>query len=249
VRVLLTAVRCDKGDPVVNLGRHVRLLEVGKLAACHLVVFPEMSLSGSVDPVQYPDRALALDHRIVGLLVQATRGRPAALFGIAEASADGRFLITQLLASDGELRGAYRKRHLGEGEEAFSTGASRAVLDFNGRPLGVAICAESGVDEAFDDAAGAGANVSLLCAGPGLHGRRLDDAARAEGLAWWIEKGLGDAVHHARRCGLWIAMSTQAGATADEDFPGLAALVNPAGEVVARLPDWREGELIVEVPD
>jgi predicted amidohydrolase len=43
-------------------------------------------------------------------------------------------------------------------------------------------------------------------------------------------------------------MSTQAGATVDEDFPGLAALVDPAGEVIARLPDWKEGELVVEVP-
>jgi predicted amidohydrolase len=249
VRVLLTAVKCDKGDPVVNLARHVRLLEVAKLAGCRLVVFPEMSLSGSVDPEQYPERALALGHPIVGLLVEATRGGPAALFGIAEAAADGLFLITQLLASDGELRGAYRKRHLGEGEEAFSIGVSRAVFDFNDGPIGVAICAESGVDEAFDDAADAGANVSFLCSAPGLHGRRFDDAARAEGFAWWLDKGLGDAQRHARRRGLWIAMSTQAGATVDEDFPGLAALVNPAGEVVARLPDWSEGELVVEVPD
>lgn len=247
--MLLTAVRCDKGDPVVNLARHVRLLEVAKVAGCRLVVFPEMSLSGSVDPEQHPERALALGHPTVGLLVEATRGRPAALFGIAEAAADGRFLITQLLASDGELRGAYRKRHLGEGEEAFSTGESRAVFDFNDGPIGVAICAESGVDEAFDDAADAGATVSFLCSAPGLHGRRDDDAARAEGFDWWLDKGLGDAQRHARRRGLWIAMSTQAGATADEDFPGLAALINPAGDVVARLPDWNEGELVVEVPD
>jgi hypothetical protein len=42
-------------------------------------------------------------------------------------------------------------------------------------------------------------------------------------------------------------MTTQAGATEDEDFPGLAALVTPTG-VVARLPDWRPGSLVVEVP-
>jgi 8-oxo-dGTP pyrophosphatase MutT (NUDIX family) len=41
-------------------------------------------------------------------------------------------------------------------------------------------------------------------------------------------------------------MTTQAGPTEDEDFPGLAALVSPAGEV-ARLPDWRPGSLVVEV--
>jgi 8-oxo-dGTP pyrophosphatase MutT (NUDIX family) len=41
-------------------------------------------------------------------------------------------------------------------------------------------------------------------------------------------------------------MATQAGSTEDEDFPGLAALVLPSGEV-ARLPDWRAGSLIAEV--
>ena len=41
-------------------------------------------------------------------------------------------------------------------------------------------------------------------------------------------------------------MTTQAGATEDEDFPGLAALVSPDGQV-ARLPDWRPGSLVAEV--
>jgi predicted amidohydrolase len=43
-------------------------------------------------------------------------------------------------------------------------------------------------------------------------------------------------------------MATQAGSTEDEDFPGLAALVTPAGEVAARLPDWRPGTLTVDIP-
>ena len=34
----------------------------------------------------------------------------------------------------------------------------------------------------------------------------------------------------------------------DEDFPGLAALVSPDGDVVERLPDWRAGTLVVELP-
>jgi hypothetical protein len=42
-------------------------------------------------------------------------------------------------------------------------------------------------------------------------------------------------------------MATQAGATEDQDFPGLAALVSPSGEVT-RLPGWRPGTMAVEVP-
>jgi predicted amidohydrolase len=51
-----------------------------------------------------------------------------------------------------------------------------------------------------------------------------------------------------RRCGLWIAQAGQAGATEDEDFPGLAALTSPDGEVTARLPDWHPGTLVVDIP-
>jgi 8-oxo-dGTP pyrophosphatase MutT (NUDIX family) len=47
---------------------------------------------------------------------------------------------------------------------------------------------------------------------------------------------------------LWVGIATQAGATHDEDFPGLAALVSPDGEVVRRLPDWRPGTLVVDIP-
>jgi len=43
-------------------------------------------------------------------------------------------------------------------------------------------------------------------------------------------------------------MATQAGSTVDEDFPGIAALIDPSGEVVDRLPDWRAGTLVVDVP-
>jgi predicted amidohydrolase len=45
-----------------------------------------------------------------------------------------------------------------------------------------------------------------------------------------------------------VGLSTQAGTTEDEDFPGLAALVSPAGEVVERLADWRPGTLVVDIP-
>jgi predicted amidohydrolase len=113
----------------------------------------------------------------------------------------------------------------------------------------VAICAEAGYDEPFDDAAAGGAGVMLFPAAPGLYGpRRTDEASWRRGLAWWEGSSLGDAARHARRRRLWVAQAGQAGATEDEDFPGLAALTSPDGKVTARLPDWRPGTLVVDVP-
>jgi len=48
--------------------------------------------------------------------------------------------------------------------------------------------------------------------------------------------------------GFRVMLAAQAGCTVGEDFPGLAALVAPTGEVAARLPDWREGTLIAYLP-
>jgi predicted amidohydrolase len=45
-----------------------------------------------------------------------------------------------------------------------------------------------------------------------------------------------------------VALATQAGSAVDEDFPGIAALIAPTGEIVARLPDWRAGTLVVDLP-
>jgi predicted amidohydrolase len=152
------------------------------------------------------------------------------------------------VAAEGELLGVQRKRYLGEGEEAFTAAEGDAVFDYRGTRFGVAICAEAGHDAPFNAAADAGASLVLFPAAPGLYGRRTDEESWRAGFAWWEQCSLDDASRHARRLRLWIAQAGQAGVTADEDFPGLAALTGPDGTVVDRLPDWKEGVLRVTVP-
>jgi predicted amidohydrolase len=106
----------------------------------------------------------------------------------------------------------------------------------------------AGFDAPFDAARAAGASLVLFPAAPGLYGRRTDEASWRRGFSWWEGSSLGDAARHAQRLRLWIALAGQAGSTAGEDFPGLAALVRPDGSVAARLPDWQPGVLTVEFP-
>jgi predicted amidohydrolase len=248
MRVLLEAMNAAKGLVDANLRRHVEVLERARSAGCDLAVFPELSLTGSVDPARHPERALPIDAEPVRALVAETRRiGVAAVFGIAERAGEA-FHITQLYAHGGRLGGRYRKRHLGEGEEAYQPGSERGVFELGSVRFGVVICAEGGVDFPWAEAAGAGASLVLFCSAPGLYGRRTDEASWRAGHDWWVGCGLGDAIRHARALGAWVAMATQAGETEDEDFPGLAALVTPDGEVAARLPDWRPGTLVVEVP-
>jgi predicted amidohydrolase len=255
VRALLAAIRCHKGDLEQNLAAHLGVLAEAKAEGCELALFPEMSLTGSADPVAHPEWLIGLGHPAVAALAEATgETGVGACFGVAERSPDGTPYITQVFAAagrvtgDGDAGGVQRKRHLGEGEQAFTPATESLVFGHAGVRFGVAICAEGGFDGPFDAAAAGGARLVLFPAAPGLYGRRTDEASWQRGFDWWEGSALGDARRHARRRGLWIALAGQAGSTVDEDFPGLAALVGPDGEVAARLPDWRPGLLLADIP-
>ncbi|MDQ3145706.1 MAG: carbon-nitrogen hydrolase family protein [Actinomycetota bacterium] len=250
MRILLAAMTSQKGDVAGNLAQHVALLEQAATGGCDLAVFPEMSLTGSVDPTRRPDRLLAEDSAPVLALARATgRTGVAALFGLAErGDVDGGAHISQVFARMGEVVGTYRKRHFGDDEDGFTAGGEHVVFEVGAARFGVAICAEADIDGPWAAARAAGADLVCFCAAPGLHGRRTDVDGWRAGHRWWVDHGLGAVRRHARRRRLWVAMATQAGATADEDFPGGAALVDPDGAVTARLPDWRPGTLVVDVP-
>ena len=183
MRALLAAIGCHKGDVGQNLAAHLGLLAVARAEGCELVLFPEMSLTGSADPAAHPERLIALDHPAVAALAEATgETGVGACFGVAERSPDGAPHIAQVFAAAGRVAGVQRKRHLGEGEEAFTPATEAVVFDHAGARFGVAICAEAGFDGPFDAAAAGGARLVLFPAAPGLHGRRTDEASWQRGF-------------------------------------------------------------------
>jgi predicted amidohydrolase len=208
-----------------------------------------MSLTGYVDVVRHPEAAIAPDDAAVLALAHATAETGvAALFGITERLDGSTFRIAQVFAAGGEVRGIYRKRHLGEGEEMFTAGTEPVVFELGGRKFGVGICAEGHVDFPWDEPVAAGADVLFFPAAPGLNDRCADEAGWRAGFEWWESCGLAEAIGHARRLRVHVAMAGQAGSTVDEDFPGIAALIDPNGDIVDRLPDWRPGTLVVDIP-
>ena len=249
MRLLLAAMQCEKGDLEGNLRSHQDLAHEAASNGCDFALFPEMSLTGSVDPTSNPERLISLDHpAIVELTETSSATGVGVCIGLAERGPQGDAHITQLVIDQGRCLGVQRKRHLGDGEESFSPAHGALVCELRGTRIAIAICAEAGFDSPFDLAAERGAQLVFFPAAPGLYGRRSDDASWQKGFSWWEDCSLSDARRHALRCGLFVALAGQAGSTVDEDFPGLAALVGPEGDVRARLPDWRAGTLVVEVP-
>ena len=136
MRILLAALNAPKGDLDGNLASHAAMLEQARVQGCQIAVFPELSLTGSVDPRRHPGRALTVDAEPVRALLEATsRTGVAAVFGIAE-RAGPLFHITQLYGHDGRLGGVYRKRHLGEGEEGYQPGHDTGVFQLGAARFG-----------------------------------------------------------------------------------------------------------------
>ncbi len=240
MRLLLTALACPKGDVDTNLERHDATIARARDAGCDLVLLPEMSLTG-----YRASAAVPLTHPAVGRIVDDTATGPRVCFGLVERKAGGGTpYITQLVAGAGRLIAIHRKAHLGEGEDGdFVAGEPADVFEVGGFPCSLAVCAEIGTRAPYRPEA----HLILGPAAPGLYGeRRSSDESWRRGFDWWRGSVLADA-SRLLRPGQWLAVSTQAGATDDEDFPGWAALIGPGGAVVAELADWREGTLVVDV--
>lgn len=132
MRCLLAAIRCEKGDVAGNLSAHLRLAGQAAVAGCQLAVFPEMSLTGSADPVTHPERLIPLDDPAVTRLAAASAAGIGLCFGITERASDQRPYITHVVAQAGAVTGVQRKRYLGDGEEAFTPAAESAVFEHGG---------------------------------------------------------------------------------------------------------------------
>ena len=175
MRILLAAVEAPKGDLDGNLARHLAVLARAGAQGCDLAVFPELSLTGSVDPRRHPERTLALDAApVLALLEGARRAGVPALFGIAEHEG-ATFHITQVYGHDGRLGGVYRKRRLGEGEEDYRPGQGPGVFPLGATQFGVTLGAGGEVDFPWTYAAAAGASVGFNCSAPGREVARLPD--------------------------------------------------------------------------
>ncbi len=183
---MLTAIRCGKGDLDANLASHLHVLGEARAADCDVVLFPEMSLTGSVDPATHPQRLITLSHPAVRELTAAAAGTALAIcFGIAERDPDGEPCITQLFAVGGEVTAIQRKRHLGDGEEAFAVAAGLAVAEHAGARIGMASAPSLATTTRSTPSAAAGAELMLFPAAPGLYGRRSTEDSWRSGYAWW----------------------------------------------------------------
>jgi predicted amidohydrolase len=248
ITVGLVQMRCEKGAIAANLAAIEASLRAGAAQGAEILCFPEMSITGYINPNAQPETVLRVDGPEVARLLTLTREIPVtALAGLVERNDGGKPFITQLVAREGRLLAVYRKRTIiHEEAEWFAPGRAPAVFQHGELTCGLAVCADIEDRTVFAETAARGARLIFEAAAPGLYGGQ---ATRdwASGYAWWRGECFTKLGRYARELGVVLAVATQAGRTVDEDFPGGGYVFSADGTCLASTPDWSEGTLYATI--
>ena len=111
VVAVLAQVAPRLGDVEANLERHLAVIDEVRVGGGHLVVFPELSLTGYFLKDLVPDVALHLGSDPLRQLAEACRGVDAVVGCVVETD-DFRFLNAAVYLSAGEVAGVHAKVYL-----------------------------------------------------------------------------------------------------------------------------------------
>lgn len=248
VRIGLVQMLCEKAAIDENLEKTSRYLDDSIAHGIDIVCFPEMSITGYVNPLKNPEVTIRINGPEVGQLLEMTRGKSAiVLAGLIEENPGHKPFITQVVVQDGQLLGFYRKRRIVD-EEAdwFSPGDVIPTFMQRELPFGIAICADIGSHEVFAECARQGAKIVFEAAAPGLHGDQATRDWRA-GFEWWKGECRKYLSRYAKKYDIWVAVATQAGRTVDEDFPGGGYVFAEKGQCLYASSNWSPGAVYLDI--
>lgn len=209
------------GDVAANVGTHMRFIEAAQAQGVHLLVFPELSLSG-YEPALLGGCALTPgDARLAPIRDAAIAARMTVIVGAPQDSGSDAlpFIAAFAFAPDGTVD-VYRKQYLHPGEERYvQAGAIGAhCRDLNGHRYALAICADTTHHAHAAAAAEAGASLYLAGVLISKNGYAHDAALMQR---------------YAADFGIGVLMANHAAPSGGYDVAGRSAIWAPGGALLA----------------
>lgn len=207
---------CVSYDVEANALTHATVV---RAADAHVVVFPELSMTGyHLDA----DAITADDPRLTPIVDACAETGSRALIGAPVDAGRGRSHIAMVGVDGAGVTVAYSKIWL-HGEEAkrFTPGPAPAVLELRGWRLGLAICKDTGVSQHAADTAALGVDAYVAgVAETADRGAVQDERARQTAIAHRV----------------WVAVASFAGETGGgfTQTAGRSAIWTPEGVPVAQ---------------
>jgi len=205
-----------------------------------LLLLPEGFLQGYLVTEQHVHRhALEVGSAALGTVLEnLAEIRQTLVLGMIERSG-GLYYNTALVVTGGSVTGRYRKRFLTSGESIFTPGDSYPIFSHDGWRFGINICYDCQFPEAAAAVAAAGGQVLLTPA---------HNMMPREKALLWQHRHNEIRAQRARETGMWIVSADVTGQRGQSRIGlGPTCVMNPTGEVVARVPTGTAGMAISEI--
>ena len=240
IRIALVVCRSVLGDTPANLVRMEKWTAAAARQGAEIICFPELCITGyhvreAIRSAAQPLPGPASDH----IRAMADKHGICILAGLAEICEDRLFATHLLVKPEAGLSAVYRKLHLGPPEKThFTAGQEIPPLpEARGLCLGIHLCYDAHFPELSTAMAAKGADIIFMPhASPGKNAE--------EKLASWMRHLPARAFDN----GVYVAAVNAVGDNGSGlYFPGVAALISPAGEILHSYTGEQENMLIADL--
>jgi len=239
IRIAAVIFNSVVNRPDDNLARMVHWVKEARKLGARLICFPELTVTGYSTRPEIKDAAEPVPGPISRRLQEmACEHKMPILAGMAEKDEKGRIFASHLVATPEKISGVYRKIHIAPPERGiFSPGDTVPLFESAGIRLGIQLCYDAHFPELSSRMALGGADVIFM---PHASPRGTPQ----EKFNSWMRHLTARAFDN----GVFIVACNQTGKNQKGlEFPGLAVVIGPSGNVLKDRITDRESMLVADL--
>lgn len=222
-----------------NLDRMVQWITAAHREGAAIVCFPEMNVTGYSSLEIIKEAAEPVPGPVTDeLLHLAESAKITILAGIAERDGKGRIFASHLVVKPNKLVSVYRKLYVAPPEHSvFTAGDQIPLFETQGIKFGIQLCYDAHFPELATHMAAKGADLIFM---PHASPR----GTPAEKYRSWMRHLPARAYDNS----LFIVACNQTGENNKGlEFPGIAVIIGPSGEIIGKDLNGREGLLVADL--
>jgi len=239
IRVAVVISNSPVGNISQNLDSIAGRVQEAKKKDAAIICFPEMNITGYSARKEPVDFAQFIPGFITGeLAALAEKENMIILAGLAEKNKSGRIFASHVVVTPQGLSGVYRKLHIAPPEQKiYSPGRNIPLFETHGVRFGIQLCYDAHFPELSTQMALHGANIIFF---PHASPRGTPE----EKFSSWMRHLTARAYDNS----LFVVACNQTGENKNGlIFPGIALVLDPSGNVIAKDVSGKEKLMVVDL--
>ncbi|MEA3438209.1 MAG: nitrilase-related carbon-nitrogen hydrolase [Thermodesulfobacteriota bacterium] len=239
IRIAIVISNSPVGKIRQNLDALAGRVKEAKKKDAAIICFPEMNITGYSTRKKIVDSAQFISGPVANELAElAEKEDITILAGLAEKNEKGRIFAGHLVVTPQGLSGVYRKLHIAPPEQrVFSPGKNIPLFDTHGVRFGIQLCYDAHFPELSTRMALNGADIIFF---PHASPRGTPE----EKFISWMRHLTARAYDN----GLFVVACNQTGDNKKGlNFPGIALVIDPSGNVIAKDVSGKENMIVVDM--